>query len=204
MNIVRVQKWMAHASPEMTLVYARILDGTLRKEWERAFKGGAVRIDGLGNVRRVSAEDLLDENEVEMEWIRHNLDAVRLPKGYCFKPKNAVCHAQTVPCYTCRRFCTTVEFLPQLELERKETEEMSARGRAQGMRHWVEKNEEKCRTLIRIIGTLREGKTHYPPGKADRERMGEERRDAKPRHVGSTGTCLAPRALCRAESKAGQ
>ncbi|MDA2412149.1 tyrosine-type recombinase/integrase [Bacillus cereus] len=31
MNILHVQKWMAHASPEMTLQYAKILDTTMRK-----------------------------------------------------------------------------------------------------------------------------------------------------------------------------
>ena len=31
MNILHVQKWMAHASPEMTLHYAKILDTTMRK-----------------------------------------------------------------------------------------------------------------------------------------------------------------------------
>jgi integrase len=42
MNILHVQKLMAHASPEMTLVYAQIHDTTLRKEWEKASNNGAV------------------------------------------------------------------------------------------------------------------------------------------------------------------
>ncbi|WP_235802094.1 tyrosine-type recombinase/integrase, partial [Ureibacillus massiliensis] len=44
MNILHVQKLMAHASPEMTLVYAKIHDKTLRKEWEKATSNGAVRL----------------------------------------------------------------------------------------------------------------------------------------------------------------
>lgn len=175
MSILHVQKWMAHASPTMTLTYARILDTTLRSEWERAFANGAVQITPTGTTRRVSLQDMLDENEIEWEWIRHNLDAVRLPNGYCFKSHRATCHAQLVPCYTCRSFCTTVAFLPQLEREASETQEIIARGKAQGMLHWVSKNEQKLEVLTRVIETLKAGRTHHPAGKAGREYVGEER-----------------------------
>ncbi|WP_244850397.1 hypothetical protein [Brevibacillus halotolerans] len=40
MNILHVQKWMAHASPEMTLKYTKVLDTTMRKSWEEATKQG--------------------------------------------------------------------------------------------------------------------------------------------------------------------
>ncbi|MBC7337288.1 MAG: tyrosine-type recombinase/integrase, partial [Clostridia bacterium] len=89
MNIVHVQKWMAHASPVMTMTYARILDTTMRTEWERAFATGAVRISATGTAQPVSLQEMLDDNAIEWEWIRHNLDAVRLPNGYCFKSQKA-------------------------------------------------------------------------------------------------------------------
>lgn len=34
MSLVMVQQWMAHASPEMTLTYAKFLDETMRTQWE--------------------------------------------------------------------------------------------------------------------------------------------------------------------------
>ena len=117
MSLVHVQKWLAHLSPEMTLAYARLLDSTRRKEWEQAFAKGALRIDVQGLPRVVNAEQLDNEQEIEWEHIRHNLDAVRLPNGYCFKPKKANCPTQDTPCYTCRHFCTTPDFLPQFERE---------------------------------------------------------------------------------------
>ncbi|MDC3412883.1 tyrosine-type recombinase/integrase [Aquibacillus sp. 3ASR75-11] len=40
MNLTHIMKWFAHASPEMTLMYAKIADDTLRKEWEKAQKKG--------------------------------------------------------------------------------------------------------------------------------------------------------------------
>ena len=52
MNILHVQKLMAHASPEMTLVYAQIHDTTLRKEWEKASNNGAVKLQQGGQSNR--------------------------------------------------------------------------------------------------------------------------------------------------------
>ncbi|MEH7502491.1 tyrosine-type recombinase/integrase [Neobacillus drentensis] len=50
MNILYLQKLMAHASPEMTLIYAQIHDNTLRTEWEKARFKGAVRLTPNGNI----------------------------------------------------------------------------------------------------------------------------------------------------------
>ncbi|EGD50614.1 integrase family protein [Thermoanaerobacter ethanolicus JW 200] len=53
MNILHVQKWMAHASPEMTLCYAKILDTTMRKSWEEATKQGLFKIDESGKIKKL-------------------------------------------------------------------------------------------------------------------------------------------------------
>lgn len=89
MNILHVQKLMAHVSPEMTLVYAQIHDTTLRREWERATSNGAVRLNSGGKITATSIEKQADENGLELEWLRHSLDSVRLDHGFCIKsPKN--------------------------------------------------------------------------------------------------------------------
>ena len=36
---------MAHASPEMTLIYAKILDETMRKAWEKTVELGIVQFN---------------------------------------------------------------------------------------------------------------------------------------------------------------
>ncbi len=40
MSLILVQQWMAHASPEMTLIYAKILDETMRQAWEMTVQQG--------------------------------------------------------------------------------------------------------------------------------------------------------------------
>jgi integrase len=45
MSLVMVQQWMAHASPEMTLVYAKMLDETMRTQWQKAVQHGLVQFN---------------------------------------------------------------------------------------------------------------------------------------------------------------
>jgi integrase len=175
MSLLYVQKWMAHLTPEMTLAYAKILDSTLRKEWEQAFSKGAVRIDVQGLPQAVNAEQLGSGQEIEWEHIRHNLDAVRLPNGYCFKPKKANCPTQDTPCYTCRHFCTTPDFLPQFEHEERELRELIVLGEKAGSEIWVDRNTQKLGRVLPVIQVLRKGDLHHPAGKAMREYTPEER-----------------------------
>ena len=61
MSLVMVQQWMAHASPEMTLIYAKILDDTMHKQWEQTVKQGAVCMGPEGGKpQRVEGRKVLD------------------------------------------------------------------------------------------------------------------------------------------------
>jgi integrase len=117
MNILHVQKLMAHASPEMTLVYAQIHDSTLRREWEKAKNNGAVKLDPSGKIVAADMEQQAEENGLELEWIRHNLDSIRLDHGLCIKSPKQSCDflEQTIepPCIknNCRSFHADHTFL---------------------------------------------------------------------------------------------
>ena len=131
MNILHVQKWMAHVSPEVTLTCAKILDTTMRKSWEEATKQGIFRVNESGYLKKIDISTIENEDVIESEYIRHNLDAVRLPLGFCMKPKKQECHTQLNPCLTCRNLCTTQDFIPEYELELQETKAIIERGKAQ-------------------------------------------------------------------------
>lgn len=117
MNILHVQKLMAHASPEMTLVYAQIHDTTLRKEWAKASNNGAVKLQQGGQVVSTTIEQQADDIGIELEWIRHNLDSIRLDHGFCIKsPKNNCDYLEQTlepPCIknSCRSFHVDQTFL---------------------------------------------------------------------------------------------
>jgi integrase len=175
MQLLHVQKWMAHASPEMTLRYAKILDTTMRKSWEEATKNGLFRINESGNLKKIDLSDIANEDIIEWEYIRLNLDAVRMPLGYCMKPKKQECHSQLNPCLTCRNLCTTPDFIPQYETEIQETKVIIERGIAQNRSVWVEKNQILLNRYQAILAVLKGGKIHHKAGKKGREYIGEER-----------------------------
>jgi integrase len=175
MNILHVQKWMAHASPEMTLRYAKILDTTMRKSWKEATKNGLFRIDPTGKPVKIAPSEIENENLIEWEYIRYNLDAVRTPLGYCLKPNKVECKHQLNPCLTCRNLCTTPDFIPQFEAEIREVKAVIERGKAQGRTIWVEKNEALLERYEAILAVLKDGHTRHLAGKKGREYVGEER-----------------------------
>lgn len=177
MNVIHVQKWMAHASPEMTMRYAKILDDTLRKSWEETMKGGMFRIDDTGTPVPFDPEKAVDEDLIEWEYIKSNLDAVRMPLGYCMKPKKQECHTQLNPCLTCRNLCTTAEFIPQYETEIRETKAIIETGKRLGRTTWVEKNETLLKKYEDVLAVLKTGKTHHLAGKEGREYVGEQRKN---------------------------
>lgn len=177
MSLVHVQKWMAHMSPEMTLVYAKVLDTTLRKSWEQAVKNGLFKITSSGQLKQIDISGIENEDLIEWEYIRYNLDAVRMPLGFCMKPKKQDCFTQLNPCLTCRNLCTTPDFLPQYEHEIQETKLLIERGKVQGREVWVEKNQHLLERYEKIVSILRSGQTRHLAGKKGREYIGEERKN---------------------------
>jgi hypothetical protein len=166
-------------SPEMTLVYAKVLDTTLRKSWEQAVKNGIFRMTDSGRIKKIDISNIYNEDMIEWEYIRYNLDAVRMPLGFCMKPKKQDCFTQLNPCLTCRNLCTTPDFLPQYEVEILETKTLIERGKAQGREVWAEKNRHLLERYEEIVGVLKTGRTRHIAGKKGREYIGEERDNAK-------------------------
>jgi integrase len=176
MNLLHVQKWLAHAAPKMTLHYAKILDTTMRKSWEEAMKDGMFKLDGAGRASKVDLSNVQDEDIIEWEWIKHNLDAVRMPLGYCMKPNKMECATQLNPCLTCRSLCTTPEFIPAFEQEIYQTKDIINKGKSQNRTFWVEKNELLLNKLESVLSVLKDGKIKHDAGKQGREYVGEQRK----------------------------
>ena len=180
MNLLHVQKWMAHVSPEMTLRYAKILDNTMRKSWEDVMKAGIFKIDNsTGQLEKVKINDIKNQDLIEWEYIRHNLDAVRIPLGFCLKPSKIQCNHQFNPCLVCNNMCTSPEFLQEFEDEIRETKKQIERAKALGRIMWIEKNQSVLERLEAIAITLRDGKIYHKAGKKRREYIGEERINGK-------------------------
>lgn len=98
-DIVTIQELLAHASPEMTLRYARILDNTKRKAFDKAMTQG---VFSFRNDLLQSETDYDPQQIMDMLWINHKLNAVETPYGVCLQRINGNCqYAKRPPCLTC-------------------------------------------------------------------------------------------------------
>lgn len=177
MNLVHVQKWLAHSSPEMTLQYAKLLDTTMRKSWEDIMKKGIFKVNiESGKLQKL---DIEDNDLIEWEYIRHNLDAVRIPLGFCLKPSKIQCSNQLNPCLLCANMCTSPEFIHEFEEEIIATKKHIERAKALGRYIWLEKNQTVLERLEAIMTILKSGKIYHRAGKHSREYIGDERNHVK-------------------------
>ena len=141
-----VQQLLDHMSPEMTGVYARLHDKTIRRHWEQATK--------------VSAEGetvVFDRDHplADAQWTKVSLvrAKVTLPNGYCGAPVQTDCEYAN-PCLDCGFFLTTVEFLAVHRRQRDETEKMVTEAQDQGLVRIVEKNTRTMARLDHLIDRL--------------------------------------------------
>lgn len=157
MNLTHIMKWFAHSSPEMTLTYARVADDTLRRECEKAQekKVPLLRVNlNYGKVNEMN----MDEDLIHWEYIRSNIEAVRVPLGFCLASKKEGCPYVVTPCLTCPNFCTSPDNLPDFEREIQHVEEHIQM--TQNYPIYNEKTKEQLDNLIKIRDQLAVGKSH--------------------------------------------
>ena len=164
MSLLTLQKYMAHCSPEMTMVYAQITDATLKKEWQHAQEQRMP----LLQVNIATGEVMeADPSVIEWENVRTHLEAAKVPMGYCMASRSMGCPYVETPCLTCHNFCTTPESLSEFDEEINQTQALIQR--TIDMPIWNEKNQRRLDQLHAIRTTLAKGRIHHPAGKKRRE-----------------------------------
>ncbi|WDU77714.1 tyrosine-type recombinase/integrase [Lysinibacillus sp. G01H] len=179
MNIIHVQKLMAHTSPEMTLTYAKILDSTLRKEWEKV--QSSIRIDETGTIVEAVLSEQVEENGLELEWIRHNMDSIRLDHGFCIKSPKLSCDflEQTLepPCIKngCRSFHVDQTFISYYNDQISKMEADIEIYKKSGRTRSLELIEPKLKKYKEIRDSIQYGTGILGLPKHKREYIGNER-----------------------------
>ncbi|AKR10514.1 transposase [Bacillus thuringiensis] len=101
-DILTVQELLAHASPEMTLQYAKLLDDTKRKAFESVISQGVFSFDLNGEVQEVKAGEDIPKDILHTLWQNHKLNAMDNPYGTCHARLKGSCpHMEAPPCLTC-------------------------------------------------------------------------------------------------------
>lgn len=100
-DILTVQELLAHSSPEMTLVYAKLLDETKRKEFEKVMASGTFEFNQNGSIEKLSI-DSVDKDVLVSIWQNHKLNAIDNPYGTCLARLNGKCpFIDEPPCLSC-------------------------------------------------------------------------------------------------------
>jgi integrase len=178
MSLVLVQQWMAHASPEMTLIYARILDETMHNQWEKTVQHGIVQFNEGRPVHVPGKKMLTVLNEPQTfdpERVRDYRHNTKLPVGNCVKPPKLICKFTELPCFHCPAYVLTPEDLPALEAYEQRVLERIEIGNQAGNAYWTLVNQKNLDERIRpAIAMLRQGQTVAKSEKYEREYTLEE------------------------------
>jgi len=142
-----VQDYFGHASPEMTAHYAKLLDQTLRREFD-AFRQ---RVNRHGDVLDVMPSGVSPDAVALKERIGRAKQT--LPNGYCGIPIQSKCPHPNA-CLSCDAFQTGEPFRPILAEQRARAQEHADAAATAGMDRLVEINLADVAALDRILDRL--------------------------------------------------
>jgi hypothetical protein len=124
-----VKALLDHATLDMASHYARLLDTTVRREWERAQQETGATVDPPGRLADAS-------------WA--NRVRTALPNGVCGLPRQQTC-PHSNKCLTCPVFVTTGEHLPVHKAHRDRTAALVEQFEAHGQTRLAEDNKGRPR-----------------------------------------------------------
>lgn len=165
-DILTVQELLAHASPEMTMRYARLLDDTKRKEFEKVVKQGVFSFDLNGKIHQVTESEEIPEDILEMMWKDEKLNALDNPYGTCRARINGNCPlAAEPPCLTANdgKPCFDLAVgmtsfdIKKYELHIESAAKMIEASKEYGRQDMVEANERNLERYKNIYETIKKG-----------------------------------------------
>lgn len=183
MSLVLVQQGMAHASPEMTLIYAKILDETMRTAWEKTVQQGIVQFHD-SKPECVPGKKLLPlagANAFDPERVREHRQNVKMALESCLKTAKIVCKFVELPCFHCPASVLTPDDLPALEAYAQQILERIAIGKQAGNAHWTLVNQKNLDERVhQAIALLKQGQVVAKTDKYEREYSDEEWEQRQP------------------------
>nr|CAA82326.1 unnamed protein product [Clostridium butyricum] len=170
MGISIIQQILGHQSLQMTVHYATVTENVLYEKWKNTEDLELFKVDTKTNdLEKIDLNSDTGENLIRYEYVKKNLDAVRVPFGVCFKPDKFICKQQMNHCLNCGSFCTTVENIPEYEEEIKYVRKQIDISERCGRELWAEKNKTYLRLLEDTLIRVKEQKIIHKNGKSREE-----------------------------------
>jgi integrase len=156
MPIGIIQQILGHCSLQMTLHYSKVSENMLYKKWKETEKLNLLHLDSIPPNVHIEKQE-----EIRYEFIRKNLDAVKVPFGVCFKPSKIPCRQQISHCIDCANFCTGQNNISEYENEIERVSDQLRISKTLGRSVWEEKNQNYLETLERMLSRIeKEGLIH--------------------------------------------
>ena len=167
MGISVIQQILGHQSLQMTVHYATVSENVLYEKWKNTEDLELFKVNTETNeLIAIDATTDVGENLIRYEYVKKNLDAVRVPFGVCFKPSKLPCKQQMNHCLTCASFCTTTENIPEYEEEIEKVKSQIDISNRCGRELWAEKNIQYLSILEQTLQKVKEQKLVHKNGKS--------------------------------------
>lgn len=162
-----IQQILGHLSLQMTLHYTTVSENTLYEKWKDTEDLELFKVNTETNeLITIDMSTETGQNLIRYEYVKKNLDAVRVPFGVCFKPSKLPCKQQMNHCLTCASFCTTVENIPEYEEEIERVKQQIEISNRYGRELWAEKNKQYLNVLEQTLEKVKEHKLVHKNGKS--------------------------------------
>lgn len=167
MGISIIQQILGHQSLQMTVHYATVSENVLYEKWKSTENLDLFRVNTeTHELQQVVLDSEDRENLVRYEYVKKNLDAVKVPFGVCFKPSKLPCKQQMNHCLTCASFCTTIDNIAEYEEEIEQVKKQIEISERCGRELWSEKNRGYLKLLEDTLEKIREQKLVHKNGKS--------------------------------------
>lgn len=167
MGISVIQQILGHQSLQMTVHYATVSENILYEKWKNTEDLELFKVNTETNeLTAIDTSTDVGENFIRYEYVKKNLDAVRVPFGVCFKPSKLPCKQQMNHCLTCASFCTTTENIPEYEEEIEKVKSQIEISNRCGRELWAEKNIQYLSVLEQTLQKVKEQKLVHKNGKS--------------------------------------
>lgn len=162
-----IQQILGHQSLQMTVHYATVSENVLYEKWKNTEDLELFKVNTETNeLTAIDTSTDVGKSLVRYEYVKKNLDAVRVPFGVCFKPSKLPCKQQMNHCLTCASFCTTTENIPEYEEEIEKVKSQIEISNRCGRELWAEKNKQYLNVLEQTLQKIKEQKVVHKNGKS--------------------------------------
>ena len=155
LGIEIVQQMLGHRSLQMTVHYATVSENILYEKWKETEKLQLFKVNtDEKRLEKIDVKDEQNDKIIKYEYVKENLDAVKVPFGICFKSKKIQCKNQINQCLECASFCASTDNIDEFKNEIERVKKQIEIAKSIGRNDWIEKNTQRLTILEKFLERL--------------------------------------------------